>query len=481
MKEKYEGIVNIDQIPHERLADIVEFIYTGKIKITEKNMLDFLNDAEYTQIEVLKSKCSAFLIKLLSVENCLKLWAYAKQYSLDDLLDKTNQSVAENFATVVQQESFRLLDLNNMSSVLKNRSQSCDEVVFTGISLWVNHNPLLRGEFFEKLFSQLDFSTMRLDYLYEINVQNLVKNSLVCSNMLVEALKKHAQHFQSAAASEKFLMIGGQDSETRCVSYDMFTKQVKRFPKLTTGRAGVTSLKNESDVYAIGGSKAGKCLKSCEVLGLRGQMKWKALPNMFDARDYCGSGYIDDFVFVTGGHSGGPQVYLSHCEKFDIANNEWMRISNMLYRRYGHGTVVCNNSLYCIGGHDGSKRLTSCERYDVRIGKWNEIAPLNQPRHYSSCVVLDGHIYAIGGYADSGSLSTVEIYRPEVNRWEEAKPLKVARSRPSACVVGNKILTIGGYNHGAISSVEMYSPALDTWKILFEMENPLYAASAVAF
>lgn len=57
---------------------------------------------------------------------------------------------------------------------------------------------------------------------------------------------------------------------------------------------------------------------------------------------------------------------------------------------------IVSDLLYCIGGYNGNKRLTSCERYNPKTNKWNEIAPLNQARSSLGCVEVKGAIYAIG-------------------------------------------------------------------------------------
>lgn len=55
-----------------------------------------------------------------------------------------------------------------------------------------------------------------------------------------------------------------------------------------------------------------------------------------------------------------------------------------------------NNRLYVIGGHDGTRFLSSCECYDPLSGKWSFITPLSSPRAGVGCVVLDDILYVAG-------------------------------------------------------------------------------------
>nr|CAB3260025.1 kelch-like protein 5 [Phallusia mammillata] len=278
-----------------------------------------------------------------------------------------------------------------------------------------------------------------------------------------------------------FIVVGGSNSAQRnSVYYDVTTKRFQHLKKLNTGRCGAASVKIGSKVFVIGGAAhewGGKTHQSCEMLELNEHAEWILLPDMLEARNDCRSGFIDGLIYVTGGFNNKG---LSSCEAFDIQNNKWLRINNMLHARYAHGLVVLNGSLYCIGGFDDKTPITSCERYDARTGEWNEIASLSQPRHGLGSVVLDNNIYAIGGFSDNGRLATVERYHPEVDRWENASQLQIARSYLSACVVRGTMYAVGGYNKENSNSVEVFDSTSDVWTIGFETEKQIRDATVVA-
>nr|CAB3259803.1 kelch-like protein 20 [Phallusia mammillata] len=481
MKEKYEVIIKMQNIPHQRLANIIQFIYSGKIEITEENILDILDDAEYTEIEVLKAKCSAFLLNVISADNCLKLRAYAQRYNLDDLITKANHFIVENFETVVQSEDLKQLEFGDLSSILENRIKNCEEAVFTGIVEWVHHNPLQRNKLFLKLFSTLDLSLMTADFLNKVYEQNLVKSNNYCLKLLTQASLEMNTKLKGEKQSREFLVIGGEDTEQDCVVYHVTTKQSRQLPKLQLPRCGALSAQVGKKVYAIGGAAVHNSTnpyKSGEMLDLNEQTGWIAIPDMGEARSYGGSALIEDFIYVTGGYDGKT---LSSCEKYDIHNKKWSNISNLVCARYGHGMVVCNGLIYCIGGWGDSKRLSSCELYNMQSGVWNEIAPLIQARSHLTSVVLDGKIYAIGGWSDDLLLKTCEQYDPKSKKWQLVASLNIARSMPSACVVGNKIFVIGGWDgKNNLESVEVYDPILDVWTIAFKTQKKIFAATIVA-
>nr|CAB3259905.1 kelch-like protein 20 [Phallusia mammillata] len=258
MREKYEGIVKIKQISCQRLANLIEFIYSGKITITEENVIEILDDAEYTEIEVLKAKCSAFLLNVVSADNCLKLRAYAQRYNLDELTNKTNQSIVENLNDVVQDEDFTQLDFDDVSFILDKRNKNFEEAAFTGIVKWVNHNPLQREELFVKLFPKLDLSLMSVDFLNSVYEENLVKNNLTCVNLLARAALK----------VNKKVDAGDEDTRQGWLVCDVSSKPAKQIPSSKpTSPSGVAmqstlkTLVKNTDAVAKGlafGSKSKK-------------------------------------------------------------------------------------------------------------------------------------------------------------------------------------------------------------------------------
>jgi len=51
MSEKYSSVVKLDGISADVLRNIVNFLYTGKILLTDKNVLEVMAGADYLLIE----------------------------------------------------------------------------------------------------------------------------------------------------------------------------------------------------------------------------------------------------------------------------------------------------------------------------------------------------------------------------------------------------------------------------------------------
>nr|CAB3259385.1 kelch-like protein 12 [Phallusia mammillata] len=376
-------------------------------------------------------------------------------------------------------EDFLELDIKDLTTIVTWKKQHVAEDPFKAIVQWVNHNQSQRKNLFGSLFCQLQLTSVTHDALTRISEESLVKENLQCSNKLVKAFAQ----LKYPQCQHKFLLMGGYDSETDCVAFDVITKTSKYLPKLNFPRCAATTVKVGSRVYIVGGADnqgEGHPYQSCELLDLNDlENGWKPMSNMLEPRKWCRSGTCREKIYVTGGYD---HQCLSSCEEFDIQNSKWMSISNMRQARYVHATVVLNDMVYCIGGVNNTTfHFSSCECYDVRSGKWNVIAPRNEARSGLASVVLDGKIYAIGGRDDGKRISTVETYIPEANKWLFVESLHLARSCPSACVLAGKIFVIGGW-HGSsrLNSVEIFDPTTEDWSFSFKTKKPVYAATVAA-
>jgi hypothetical protein len=74
--------------------------------------------------------------------------------------------------------------------------------------------------------------------------------------------------------------------------------------------------------------------------------------------------------------------------------------------------------------------FTPTDGSTIREPPWREMASLSTPRFRHSAVALNGKIYVIGGYdQNNGALSSMEIYDPATNTWSAGPAAPVAPPR----------------------------------------------------
>ena len=93
-----------------------------------------------------------------------------------------------------------------------------------------------------------------------------------------------------------------------------------------------------------------------------------------------------------------------------------------------HGVAVIDNSVYVIGGFDGSSYFAETRRYDVEFDRWSSVANMFTQRCYVAVTTLGRYVYAVGGYNGRQRLDCCEIYNADKNRWKRIPNMNQRRS-----------------------------------------------------
>ena len=193
-------------------------------------------------------------------------------------------------------------------------------------------------------------------------------------------------------------------------------------------------------------------------------------------------------ILVIGGDTvKGPtnSVLLMALEK---DTKEWREGSSLNKKRRGHAAVVCNGSVYALGGYCTGRFLNSIERIDL-VDLLKSPCTTNDKKHWtalnctlstprSACqaaVVHDRFVVVVGGY-NGECLSSTEI----IDTAEQTQHTVIAgpsmttpRCLSGMAVVGHRIFVIGGYTGSfRLNSVEYLDldmnfsfPPSSKWKV----------------
>ena len=236
-------------------------------------------------------------------------------------------------------------------------------------------------------------------------------------------------------------------------------------------------------IYCIGGCYKNKTFNNVKRLNLENiSENWEEVAPMNTKRKWFGAAVFEDRIIVGGGWNKTGKR-LSSIEAYSSTTNEWKMIASLKQKRTGTKFVVCDESLFALGGYDGENYLSSVERLDEIDKEWRKSAPMNKARTGFTAVSCGGFIYAIGGKTndDKDSDSSVEQYNPQTNTWTYLSSMNEARREHCGCVFREKIFVIGGCNElGQVNEIECYDSFLDKWFVVNEIEKEMCNHSLVA-
>lgn len=106
MKEKKEGVIRLEEASKGLMEDILEYLYTGHVYISERNAVDLLAMADYLIIPSLKVKSCELISQSMSHTNCLLFYYAAMRYQCTGLQERTRNFILANFMRVTGTDDF---------------------------------------------------------------------------------------------------------------------------------------------------------------------------------------------------------------------------------------------------------------------------------------------------------------------------------------------------------------------------------------
>eukprot|EP00102_Acyrthosiphon_pisum_P002195 XP_001943389.2 PREDICTED: kelch-like protein 17 isoform X2 [Acyrthosiphon pisum] len=480
-------VVNIRELDSNILQLLIDYIYTGKITVTEQNIMDLLPASMLLQLDYVKCVCVEFLKKQLNLSNCLGIKEFADFYNCTELLSSSEEYIKTHFLKFIETDDFLSLSSEEVISLISSDDINVpfEENIFECVINWVRHEEDCRYDSLPKLMEHVRLSLASQEYISKnVDEEPLIKNNPKCRDFVNEALnfhivKKHRhitmpQTIRNTPRQTglKFLLAMCDSSGMgNCYTswYDPATKLLHKTIKMNMEfELCALVLIKDHLVFALGNSYIN--LISIEMLDLSAQsLQWKPTVDMLVDRSFYGVGVIDDRIYAVGGDIIGDSQ-LSSAEVFDVSVQEWRFIPNMSTGRMNLGVAVLDNLLYVVGGYKYPFALKSVECYDPTLNIWIPVTQMSTNRRGPGIGVLDGVIYAIGGdcqeYDDSMYLKSVEAYTPITKVWSSIADMHLCRSDPRVVTFNGLLYVMGGFNGSTrLDSIEIYNPKTNTWTL----------------
>ena len=482
MKENREGIIRFEEISGSIMEDVLEFIYTGTVEITQTNAEELIVAGNYLIIPSLKTASGRFLETEMSNCNCISTFYLAEKYDCVELIHNSRKFIHENFASVGEMDEFLSLKAKEAAVWI-----SSDEIavkaeadVFKIILKWVEHGKTERKAAFEELFRHVRLNFFSRDCLEDVVTNELVRENLACVKLVMDATVKMAtftseddlpQSPRKGLETRVILACGGRF--TFC--YLPEKNQWKRLPDGSTERNQKTQMLTFRDqLYTFGEfSEAEKydpvfnswstsdlievLADSAIVTVVKGDMyaievnkpvgkstikrynvelcTWQTVvESPQGCRNSCCVIAGGSYLYLLGGSVPGNASYVSKAERFNIAETKWEEIADMQQGRGGAFGVASEGKIFVAGGlNEKNKVSKKCEMYNVSTNEWHFIGSLNTWRVYGSMVCLSGTLYVLGGTKNNRDrLLSVECYNSTEDKWIEKASIQV-----EGCALGS--------------------------------------------
>ncbi|XP_046455212.1 kelch-like protein 3 [Daphnia pulex] len=480
--ESKQNKITLHDIDSAILGQILNFIYTAEIQITENNVGDFLVAADFLQINSLQNLCCQYLRSQMNASNCVGIYLSAKSRNCRELAVNAKRYALEHFRHVVQEEEFLQLPFSELKGILESHllNTTGEGELLETITKWVEHKPSERLQFLQSLVSEID--------VWQVPAEKLL--SFVNSEILLRRLRdsgftsEQLQLNDAVVLGGDFKMAVDKILSQRCDSpcSKAQSHQVAHSKKIRHSY-------EQEVIVALGGESSGFVLNSmeCYTLGYDG---WRCsiptavalsgipnptqvMPPMRTQRIFPAFCSADYTIFVIGGICGGKLI--DSCEFYSVQSNEWISLASLPIGIHGSGAALPNQVLCVIGGRSDQGIEKRAWVYEERFNLWEALPPMQLHRVHHGVTSLNCLLYAVGGlggkqHADEQFLSSVECYDPALQRWIPIAPMHEARAYCGVVTVGSFLYAIGGFNGISwLRSMERYNPLTNQWTLLTPM------------
>ncbi|XP_057622685.1 kelch repeat and BTB domain-containing protein 3 isoform X1 [Chionomys nivalis] len=505
MKERDDGCVTITNLSSKAIKAFLDYAYTGKARITDDNVEMFFQLSSFLQVPFLSKACSDFLIKSISLVNCLHLLSLSDNYGSTHLFNQVLCFVQHHFHLLFKSREFLEMNFGVLQKCLESDELNVPEegMVLKVVITWIKYNLESRRKHLPHLITKVRLHQLSEDTLqdYLLNEECLLK-STNCFDIIVDAIKcvqVSSGLFTDARPSttEKYIFIhkteeNGENQHTFC--YNIKSDSWKILPQSHLIDLPGSSLSSYGEkIFLMGGCK-GKCCRKirlhiAESYHDATDQTWCYCPvknefflvsTMKTPRTMHTSVMAVSRLFVIGGKTRGSRDIKSllDVESFDPLSKEWISVSPLPRGIYYPEASACQNVIYVLGSEveiaDAFNPSLDCFfKYNATTDQWSElVAEFGQFFHATliKAVSVNCTLYIC-------DLSTYKVYSfcPDTCVWKGEGSFECAGFNAGAIGIEDKIYILGGdYAPDEITDeVQVYHSSKSEWEEVSPMPRAL--------
>jgi len=188
--------------------------------------------------------------------------------------------------------------------------------------------------------------------------------------------------------------------------------------------------------------------------------QWRQLTDLPSKRFLHGSVVVNDSVFLVGGMDNRT------IERYNCETKRLKEVNKMKHDRYFFGICPYNRDQFVVaGGYEQGAITNHCFLFHTATNKFKQIGNLTTERYGLCLVNCRGSVYAIGGCNEAEeTLATIERWEPKADAWKVVKAMHVARTLHKAVAHNEFVYVIGGMreNEKMTSTIERFNTQLKT-------------------
>ncbi|XP_029789398.1 kelch-like protein 30 isoform X2 [Suricata suricatta] len=476
--ESYAARVELRDMEPAVVGQLVDFVYTGRLTITQGNVEALTRTAARLHFPAVQKVCGRYLQQQLDATNCLGICEFGEQQGLLGVAAKAWAFLRENFEAVAQEDEFLQLPRDRLATCLASELLQVqpEQSRLEALLRWARHDPQARAAHLPELLG-----LVRLDAVPRPRVQQLLatepllRGSEACQAALAQG-HDEAPPPAPQTLQEVLVVVGGlalEDEEgaeqptPHPRNFAFYNTKARRwlalpdFPDYHKWGFSLTALSNT--VYVTGGSRGTKTDSWSTTQAWCFPLKeaaWRPVAPMLKARTNHASVALNGEIYAIG----GTTLDVVEVESYDPYTDTWTPISPALKYVSNFSAAACCARLYLVGSSACKYNALALQCYSPVTDSWSVIASPFLPKYLSSprCAALQGALYLVGD-----NTKKVYMYDPGANLWQKVQSLHSLHENGALVPLGDALYLTGGRWQGMDGDyhveMEAYDRGQDTW------------------
>ncbi|XP_053534494.1 kelch-like protein 10 [Ictalurus punctatus] len=395
---------------------IVEYTYTRRVNITEKNEYKLLIAADY----LLKQQAFRFILH--NFEEMVRL--------SEEFLDLTVEQLRE----IIEKDKLNV----------KQESEA--------VLQWIKHAPWKRKAHIGVLLPKVRLGLLTHDYLMN-NVSNniLVKDDMTCKPIVTSVLMGIDDLNPSLSLSSDLqrlrlpsavlLAIGGWCQRIPMNAIEAYDIRAACWVKITCNDESPQAFHRmvylNGFVYCIGGYNMGNTMQECLRIVRRFDpitRTWAQVSPMHSIWYKVSMCALDGHIYAVGGFH---EEHQNTAGRYEPENDRWSMIAPMHERRSNSSATVLNGNVYVCEGSNWIECLLTGEYYSPQMGTnvWTQGPAMNNKHSNFGIEVLHDLLFVVGGENGTTTMDEAECYDEQTSEWHAVENMGISCSALSCCVL----------------------------------------------
>uniref|UniRef100_T1GHS7 BTB domain-containing protein n=1 Tax=Megaselia scalaris TaxID=36166 RepID=T1GHS7_MEGSC len=225
MSESRTKEITMKEIDPESLETLINFAYSGKIRIDNHNVQNLMVGASFLQLNKVRDACADFLIEGFHPNNVLGIRHFADSMSCMHLISAADKYINLYFTKVSQCDEFLSLPFDELIELIRKDelNVTTEETIFEACMRWIKFDEINRSKQLPEVLARVRLPLLSPQFLADrVATEDLIRKSHKCRDLLDEAKDFHLMPERRALIFYKKYYFSGYDGESNLSTVEVY-------------------------------------------------------------------------------------------------------------------------------------------------------------------------------------------------------------------------------------------------------------------